>query len=285
MKLPIIAVFLAVVQASVPVPRQTPNSASSTGHGVKKNADADKSPSGQSPAPIEAVTTNPEEKPSKAPKPENADQAIRISKFPSVSISRDWADWILWVFNGLLVIAGFLGIRVAYKTLGIIKRQTDATEKAAKAAWKSAEVSERALETAERADVLLESAGFILSPTTQVFDGHTRVVLRFKNFGRTRAREVSFRVRLIIPDVPDKYVPGLPRMVLGAGQSQSVSFEPFIAFLNKPTFDGIAKGDITMRFESWTVYADAFDSFYTTRDVGIFDSDGMAFRVEEHTAG
>jgi hypothetical protein len=198
-----------------------------------------------------------------------------------------------------LLLAGIAGICVAIRTLKAIERQGLSMRRqtthlrnsviqarnAARAAKRSADAYEQAVRLTERADVLLESAGFILSPNTHIFDGHARVVLRFKNFGRTRARDVSFRVRLVIPDVPDAYGPELPRMVLGAEQSQSVSFEPFITFLNKPTFDGVARGDITMRFESWTVYADVFDSSYTTRDVGIFNSSSMTFRIEEHIAG
>jgi len=46
----------------------------------------------------------------------------------------------LWVFSGLLAGAGLLGIRLAYKTLKTIEKQTKAAEEAAKAAQDSVDI-------------------------------------------------------------------------------------------------------------------------------------------------
>lgn len=163
-----------------------------------------------------------------------------------------------------LFIAGVVGIIVAIRTLKAIRRQglsmrrqtthlrnsVAQAKKAADAARRSADAYEKATRLTERADVLLESAGIILSATTGVFDGHARVVLRFKNFGRTRARDVSFRVRLIIPEVPDANIRELPHMVLGADQGQSVSFEPFIWMERFIAFRQVAMGSGTRLFRT-----------------------------------
>jgi hypothetical protein len=157
--------------------------------------------------------------------------------------------------------------------------------RAANAAKRSADAYEKTIRLTERADVLLQSAGVTFSGELQDFTGDSRLVLRFKNFGRTRAKAVSFRVRLIIPDVPDTFGPPLPSVVLAADQEQSISFERFRESLTEATFMDVAEGRITMRFESCLVYKDVFDSTYTTRDVGIFDPHTRTFRMEEQNAG
>ncbi len=78
---------------------------------------------------------------------------------------------------------------------------------------------------------------------------------------------------------------GVPVMVLGASQEQSVSFEPFRECLTKATFEHVRKGSLTLRFESMVAYSDVFGASHTTRDVGVFDHSTMRFRIEEHTAG
>lgn len=72
----------------------------------------------------------------------------------------------------------------------------------AKAAKRSADTAERAMKTCERADILLEAADVKLSMAGKL-DGHGQVVLQFKNFGRTQARDLSFDTRLIIANTPD----------------------------------------------------------------------------------
>ena len=97
----------------------------------------------------EAPAGNPEQNASNTPKPKDEEQAIRVRELPPVSVSRDWADWILWVFNGLLVAGGFWGIRLAYKTLKTVERQTTATETAAKSAEEAAKATEKSVRLQE----------------------------------------------------------------------------------------------------------------------------------------
>ena len=171
-------------------------------------------------------------------------------------------------------------------------RQAEIAEIAAKAAKQSAEVSERsatfaqqALKTCERADILLESAGIEYPPNND--PGDASLVLKFKNFGRTRAKEVSFKASMIIPDTPSSSSPALPLPIItmASGQEQFVRFQTFREFLTKPTFEKIRKGDLPLRFESWIVYRDAFGDAFTTRDVGILDPRTFTFKLEEQNAG
>jgi hypothetical protein len=57
---------------------------------------------------------------------------IEITKFPAVSISRDWIDWGFWVFSGLLVVVGSLQVWLLWRTLGAISRQADSLEQQVK---------------------------------------------------------------------------------------------------------------------------------------------------------
>jgi hypothetical protein len=119
-----LAVLLAIGQTAPPIPGKARNGPGSTGQSVSNKSSDDQKPPAKPLSSVNPITANPQQKPSNAPQPENEPQPVRITEFPAVPISRDWADWVLWIFNGLLVIAGFLGIGVAYKTLKVLARQT-----------------------------------------------------------------------------------------------------------------------------------------------------------------
>lgn len=57
--------------------------------------------------------------------PEDAQHTVGISKLPSVSVTRDWADWGVWVFSLLLVVVGFLQVWLLRSTLGAMRQQAD----------------------------------------------------------------------------------------------------------------------------------------------------------------
>jgi hypothetical protein len=134
----VLAVFLTIPQASPPIPRKAADSAISVRQTVQDKTKHNQAPIA-APPPVNSVGPGPTQGYSAPPKSVNTEQVITVSKFPAVSVHRDWADWVLWVFSGLLVISGFLGIRVAYKTLKKISEQTEATKDAAKAAANTVE--------------------------------------------------------------------------------------------------------------------------------------------------
>lgn len=190
-----------------------------------------------------------------------------------------------------LAVIGFFAAKIALGTLDKIKEQTEHAKTAAEAArdsanlaMRSAGFSEQTTRNSQRADVLLESAGIVCAQSG-VFDGDARLALKFKNFGRTRANDLTFRIRLIIPGMQDNQAPPMPKMVLGAGQEQEVSFHRFREFVTERTFKEIASGRLSMKFESWLVYKDVFGDAYTTRDFGTFEHSTVRFRIEENTAG
>jgi len=56
--------------------------------------------------------------------PEDAQHTVGIRKLPPVSVTKDWADWGVWFFSGLLVIVGFLQVWLLRGTLRSIQHQT-----------------------------------------------------------------------------------------------------------------------------------------------------------------
>jgi hypothetical protein len=142
MKLLLFAVFLSVVQAAPPIPRQAPDDTAQTGKKIKQNANPENEPTAKTMPTVNEDKTDRDKKERQSVPEKNADQTIGISKLPSVSVSRDWIDGISLILTGALVLIGAGGIYAAYRTIESIDRQTDATRIAAIATQRSVELQE-----------------------------------------------------------------------------------------------------------------------------------------------
>jgi hypothetical protein len=129
MKILALAVLLAVMQASPPVPGQTADSSDDASRSVQRQTQTDAKkelPAKSSPS------VNSEQPPSHDARgngqgTENAEPSMSISKLPSVTIAspkRDWADWGVWVFTLLLAATSVLQIWLLSRTLRYVRRQT-----------------------------------------------------------------------------------------------------------------------------------------------------------------
>src|ERR1017187_5356593 len=106
----IVAVFLAVTPAPVPTSGQAPNHPAGTSSGVQQQRGNSKTP----PQPAFPLANQNQPKSPKG----NADEqgakedgnTVAVSKFPPVSISKDWADWSYWGFGGILVVVSGLQV-------------------------------------------------------------------------------------------------------------------------------------------------------------------------------
>src|SRR5207253_2247479 len=58
-------------------------------------------------------------------KSEDTQQAIRVRELPRVSITKDWSDWGIWAFNGLLVLVGGFQLLVLWRQAKIMKAQAE----------------------------------------------------------------------------------------------------------------------------------------------------------------
>jgi len=295
MKIIALAVFLAVMQATPPVPRKAADTAASSSKTVQHNASDQETP----PSTTSPVAPSKDQNTSKTPTDANTQETIVIRESaPVPKAGKDWWDKAYVVFTGLLVAIGAYGIYKAKQSLEVIERQAVSmrrqtthlknsviqARRAANAARKSAEFAELATKVSERADILLDGVQIMLPPDN-MFSGRSWVQLRFKNFGRTRANNVAFKCSLIIPGLPDGSAPALPEMVLGAGDSQNVPFQPFIEFLTEATFRDIANNAIKLRFEAIATYADVFGKQHKTRATGTMtDPVKRLFSIDENSA-
>lgn len=124
---------------------------------------------------------------------------------------------------GWYLLAIALGVLVNALIWFAIFRQTQlnrivatAAKDSAKAANDSAVFTEKTIKLTERADVLLDSADVATSERGHILP-NSSVNLRFKNFGRTRAINVRFEIKVTVPDGPDITPIALPELVIGAG--------------------------------------------------------------------
>ncbi len=271
--------LLAVTQASPPAPRKTADPTAGGSESATKNQNS-----------TDAQPTVPKRTESKV----DQDGSRTPVKETPKAVKDPW-DKAYVVFTGLLVVIGALGVGFAIKTLRAIERQALSmrrqtthlknsvvqARRAANAAKKSAEFAELATKASERADVLLDAAGL---STGREMTPQSRVVLRFKNYGRTRANQVNFSLRVMIPETPDGKALSLPPTPMGAGDFQTVSFQMFTEWVTKDSFEKIPNGESVMRFAGTVSYRDMFDECHTTRCSGTFHPKVGAFMVDENNA-
>ncbi|HEY1659895.1 MAG TPA: hypothetical protein VGG14_16200 [Candidatus Sulfotelmatobacter sp.] len=299
-----VLILLCAVVMLTPIPRQAPNKGSS---GTQKPANATNASANQA-APTPAISqknstsdkfkNDPDRKP-----PENKEEAVTVSKLPTANVTiernpkRDVWDWLSYVFNIGLAAAGIIGVCLAVRTLRVLKlqalsmgRQTThlknsviAAANAASAAQRSAEFAELATKKSERADLLLEYIGIINAPD-QPFGYRSKVGMRFRNFGRTRASNVVYLARLIVPDQGNEIPPPIVPQTLGAGGEQRIEFQPFGEWLSKDTFDAVNRGELTMNLYATITYIDAFSDPHTTKWAAHFDASRKAFGIDKNEA-
>jgi hypothetical protein len=215
--------------------------------------------------------------------PVSSEQKNKSEQQPPKCPLPPWTDpfWSNWA----LVVVTVLAVWAAFKTLGDLKEQTAAAQNAAEEAKRSAGFAQNAVMVSERADILLEGAS-ILPSASEVIDGDARLVLRYKNFGRTRAKDARFKAEMFIEGVTlTSAETALPVMTVGAGQDRMIGFQSFRECLTQITFMQILEGKIKLWFVASVVYEDVFGASYTTRDVGTFDPRALIFRVEDKIAG
>jgi hypothetical protein len=174
------------------------------------------------------------------------------------------------VFTGVSVLVGL-------STLGLLYRQTSATKIAAYAAKKSADIAEMAVKLSERADVLLQGA--VLETGQAVSGGDSRVVVRFKNFGHTRASNVALSLNILIEGVPDSDSGRIPPITMGAGDEQTVSSGRFTEFLTFETARNVLSGKLPLHFETQALYQDVFGAAHRTFCAGRFEPRTGGFEI------
>jgi hypothetical protein len=188
-----------------------------------------------------------------------------------------WTDpfWSNWA----LVVVGIITAWVALGTLRDLKKQTAATGISAEAAKKSAEIAEASLKIVERADILLDAASLVYGQIPGGKDA--RVILQYKNFGRTKAVEVRLRLNLIIKGIPESDHTKIPTIVMGAGETKEASSQRFVEFMTEDTAQEIFSGKTGLSFEGGASYEDIFGNPHHCFYTGTWDKGTNMFHIEK----
>jgi len=259
------AVLLAILQTISPLPGNPPHRASGVSSGVKRDATANQAPANrwQSGSKILASQT---QNPGNSPQTEEQAQSVRVRELPPVSVTRDWADWVLWVFNGLFITAGIAGIRLAYGTLKAVERQTKATEDAANAAGRSVDI----IISKERARIQIEMKGdpMICGPEDPIPINEVKYIVRCH--GTTPAHILDTHAWAVISDsdissdhlLIDEFYPAMiiPSIVTptNEGVETAASLVGDALTHGIDIADLVRKGDLLVHFYGSIKYRDVF---------------------------
>lgn len=126
MKYIAIAMLFAVVQASLPVPRQTPATSASPRGGIQSTAEAKRTPTSQLSPATNAKQTPSHDEAGNGQATNSEGNPIVVGRLPTLTVAppkKDWADWGYWFFNLGLVVVGVLQIVLLCWTLRAIRHQ------------------------------------------------------------------------------------------------------------------------------------------------------------------
>lgn len=155
-----------LVSMAVPIPGRASSKSAGGSGDVQKQKSNGKGNGQPAIAPLPKESTRPGPQDTEKPDAGNADNSVSVSKLPTVSIGKDWADWSYWGFGGMLVIVGGSQVWFLYRTLkaiqtqaGHMERQTKALEDSVAAAQKAADAAIAQVEmvkSKERAQLRIE---------------------------------------------------------------------------------------------------------------------------------
>jgi len=126
MKFLVVAVLLAVIQTSPPVPRKAPNSGTCTSQSIQSHTDDKKTPTTTPTPSSEPTATSQADKKRSDVGATNTDHTVIIREAIPVSVIKDWADYLAIFSSFLLFIIVAVGVCFAVKTLNAINDQAAA---------------------------------------------------------------------------------------------------------------------------------------------------------------
>ena len=191
----VLGVLLSFVQAPAAVPPKAPDSTTAKGQKTTKSPKRDKISSAQSPTSVEPTTASPQEQPRTSPKSEDSKEGLRIRELPPVSILKDWSDWGIWTFSGLLVVVGFLQWYVIRIQARLMRVHADHLQNLATAANNNAE----AFMVSQRAQLI----ALLRTGISLFFDGGRPIIpIDIKNNGLTPAYHCMYETWIEVLSVP-----------------------------------------------------------------------------------
>lgn len=186
-------------------------------------------------------------------------------------------DTLLVIFTGVLAYVGYLQWKTLRNHEKWMKRNVAIAKQTADAAKKSADVADLALRSAERAEITLESCGVL----GELMNGaDCRVILEFKNSGRTAAQYVRLALNVVAEGVPETSNENIPSITIGAGMTANISSQQFGDFLTKDMAIAVLTGRNPLRFIGEVAYKDVFGYSHTFKTAGTYDLRSRHFHID-----
>lgn len=157
------------------------------------------------------------------------------------------------------------------KQTGHLEGSVSAAKTSAVAAQTSAANDERAVRLTQRADVLIEDFEVRKHSSQSIIGRDTQFVIHFKNFGPTRASEVSTDFSAEIPEAKKMVAtnpvlkPPITPIVYGAGDKKNVTFNRLCECYDDKTIDKIIDGSFSVHLFGTIKYRDVFGANHTVR--------------------
>lgn len=202
MKIMVLAVVVAVMQATPPVPRQTPDTAAGRTNGVHEHTSTENKPS-PTPAPVQhQEQTQPSQDAGEHLRRDNTPEPVVIREFPPVTVTTDW--WYRWyvIFTGMVVAVGIAGSILAFSTLRKIERQTKANEGQLAEIKKAAEQADKTFALAE---LQAESARIAATATNDLVIAAKKAADAIvKGLEQSRERDRA-RIRIVVDPINPQF--------------------------------------------------------------------------------
>jgi hypothetical protein len=277
--LTILTMLLTVAQAVVPASRQAPDHHADGSQTVTRDSQSNKQQPATAPTRVNPVSAQPDEQSGKNVSNEDTQNPVRISEFPSVSVTRDWIDCLAIFFTGVLVIVGFLGVRYAKRTLNAIEgqlaeikaagTQTDQmighADMQAKAIERQVSVMEDTAQKQLRAYICLTESSVKITKR-----GVVEAIMFFKNVGQTPAYNVRLWALPLVDSYPLKDPPGpppkslpLPKGIIAPQEKQELT-TPLLT-LSTSVIDRFSQRDYALFILGEVRYRDVFDKGFVLK--------------------
>jgi hypothetical protein len=185
-RLALIAMFLSIIQASMPILGQAPDHVANGPGSVNGHTDGRQGETAPSLASAQITQGKPDGNSGQNKVSDTKTQSVTVREFPTVSVSKDWADWGYWGFGGLLVIVGFLQVRLITRQANLMKEQIG------DARASSAEASEIAPGTLKA----IEDQAKLMALQTEVMQEQSKAAVDSATAARTSAEAARKSVEL-----------------------------------------------------------------------------------------
>lgn len=160
---------------------------------------------------------------------------------------------------------------ILQESVKVARDAVKAAQDGATAAQTSAINDERAVRLTQRADVLISEFELRKDSSGKIIGRDTQFIIHFKNFGPTRASEVTTAFSAEIPEAKNTsgsrtiHNPPTAPIVYGAGDAKNVTFNRLCEMYDDKIIDKIADGSFSVHLFGAIKFRDVFGTRHTVR--------------------